>query len=201
MSGAEWMAERVLLFIPLLLSLTVHEWAHAFAADRLGDDTPRHQGRLTLDPTAHMDPIGTFVLPLLGVPIGWAKPVVVNPNRFTTSEGFGMMLTAAAGPASNLVLAVLLWMSSIVSENLSAPAALFRALDNAVLLNLGLALFNLLPLPPLDGSRVVNWLMPDALRPAWDFVQARGPLVLMVLLGALAVLGGFSSLSGLFAGR
>ena len=100
---------RILLFIPLLLSLTVHEWAHAWSASLLGDKTAESQGRLTLNPLAHMDLIGTVMLPLLGVPFGWAKPVPVNPARFNRkiSMAKGMLLTAAAGPASNVVLGLI----------------------------------------------------------------------------------------------
>ena len=102
------MADRLAYVIVLLLSLSVHEWAHAISAFRLGDDTAYRQGRLTLNPLAHIDPVGTLLLPLLGVPFGWARPVPVNPARFRRDVHMrtGMMLTAAAGPASNLVLAL-----------------------------------------------------------------------------------------------
>ena len=98
-----------MILIPLLLSLTVHEWAHAWSAYRLGDDTASMQGRLTLNPIAHIDPVGTLVLPLLGIPFGWAKPVPVNPTRFRRGVNMstGMIITAAAGPLSNVVLALL----------------------------------------------------------------------------------------------
>src|SRR5687768_7374424 len=106
---ANWLSTRVMILIPLLLSLTVHEWAHAYSAYRLGDDTAEREGRLTLNPIAHIDPLGTLLLPLLGIPFGWARPVPVNPTRFRrdVSMRSGMMLTAAAGPASNVVIAVL----------------------------------------------------------------------------------------------
>src|SRR5262249_30519600 len=105
---ANWLLERIMYFVPLLLSLTVHEWAHAWSAWRLGDDTAAMQGRLTLNPPAHMDPIGTLILPLAGVPFGWAKPVPVNPLRFRRGISMrgGMMITAAAGPVSNLLIAL-----------------------------------------------------------------------------------------------
>src|SRR5271157_1843260 len=97
---------RLTFLVPLILSLSVHEWAHAWAAWRLGDDTARLLGRMTLNPLAHIDPLGTVLLPLLGVPFGWAKPVPVNPLRFRgVSMSIGMLLTAAAGPISNIVLA------------------------------------------------------------------------------------------------
>src|SRR5262249_40137549 len=102
-----WLLERILYLIPMVLSLTVHEWAHAYPGFRLGDDTAAREGRLTLNPLPHMDPIGTFLLPLLKVPFGWAKPVPVNPLRFRRDVTMrtGMMITAAAGPLSNLALA------------------------------------------------------------------------------------------------
>lgn len=186
-----WLAERLLLFIPVLLSLTVHEWAHAFAADRLGDDTARLQGRLTLDPLAHIDPVGTLVLPLLGVPFGWARPVPVNPLRFRVDERFGVMLTAAAGPLSNLVLAALCGAAWAALSGLSGPAALTRLLGTTAFVNVALAVTNLLPIPPLDGSRVAEWLMPASLRPLWDRVHAFAPYLLAFLVGVPAVLGVF----------
>src|SRR5512134_1879423 len=102
------MLQRGLLLLPpLLLSLSFHEWAHAWSAHKLGDDTAERMGRLTLNPLAHIDPLGTILLPLLGVPFGWAKPVPVNPARFRRGVhmGRGMMITSAAGPLSNLLLA------------------------------------------------------------------------------------------------
>src|SRR4051812_7061061 len=99
------MMERAMDLIPLVLSLTVHEFSHAWSAWLLGDDTAALQGRMTLNPIVHIDPVGTFLLPLLGIPFGWAKPVPVNPLRFTRrfSMSTGMMITAVAGPASNAV--------------------------------------------------------------------------------------------------
>jgi Zn-dependent protease len=98
----------VKILIPLILSLTVHEFAHAWSAYRLGDDTASRMGRLTLNPLAHIDPIGTVLLPLLGIPFGWARPVPINPARFRRSMRMstGMMITAAAGPLANVILAV-----------------------------------------------------------------------------------------------
>src|SRR5438477_10510933 len=108
MSFPDLLVERAVGFIPVLLSLTVHEWAHAWTALRLGDDTAKMLGRVSLNPLDHIDPIGTLLLPLLGIPFGWAKPVPVNPARFgrKVSMSAGMAITAAAGPASNVLLAV-----------------------------------------------------------------------------------------------
>src|SRR4051812_47199579 len=102
---SDLLLDRAVAFIPVLLSLTVHEWAHAWTAWRLGDDTAKMLGRVSLNPVDHIDPVGTLLLPLLGVPFGWAKPVPINPVRFhgNVSMAMGVLLTAAAGPISNLL--------------------------------------------------------------------------------------------------
>lgn len=191
-----WLFERLTIVIPLVLSLSVHEWAHAWAAFRLGDDTAQRLGRLTLNPIPHIDPIGTILLPLIGVPFGWAKPVPVNPTRFRRSVSMrnGMMITAAAGPFSNVVLAVgctivlgLLWRYA--GDLLAEQPALLVLLRHGILINLALAIFNLLPIPPLDGSRVADGLMPQRLRPAWDYFAQRGTIVLLVVLFAPSFFG------------
>ena len=179
---------RLLLYIPvLLLSLTVHEFAHAWSARRLGDDTAERLGRLTLNPLAHADPIGTFILPLLNVPFGWAKPVPVNPARFRRDVhmGTGMAITAAAGPASNLVLALAcgLGLGLVLRMDPGGlTAGLAQLLNRAIILNISLALFNLLPIPPLDGSRIVDGFMPIRLRPQWEAVSRVAPFVLLALV-------------------
>jgi Zn-dependent protease len=196
--SSTWLAERTIAFIPLLLSLSVHEWAHAWAADRLGDDTPRHQGRLTVDPFAHVDFVGTALLPFLGVPFGWAKPVVFNPNRLRGSERRGVMLVALAGPASNLVLAFGCLGVSLVLGAAGAPDSLEQLARTAAWMNLFLAVGNLLPIPPLDGSRVVEWALPDSLRPAWNQLHSVGPVVMAVLLVVVSsLLGGAFALARL----
>jgi len=173
---------RLLLFIPvLLLSLTVHEFAHAWAARRLGDDTAERMGRLTLNPLAHADLFGTFILPLLNVPFGWAKPVPVNPARFRQGVNMarGMMITSLAGPFSNLLLgivsAILLGFVARLAPDLGAGgdgrgaahiAAAF--LFSMIQMNVVLAVFNLLPIPPLDGSRIVDAFLPARFRGAWE---------------------------------
>ena len=196
--GDDWFLERFLLWIPLLLSLTVHEWAHAASASLLGDDTALRLGRLTLNPLAHIDPIGTLILPLLGVPFGWAKPVPVNPLRFRREVGMtnGLLLVAAAGPASNLILA--LAAAGVLAVVLrtggaGAGSGTLDLLQMAIVLNVLLAAFNLLPIPPLDGSRVADALMPRSLRPLWEsFTRVGGVLLLVVL--ALPLAGGFNLL-------
>lgn len=185
---------RVMMLIPLLLSLSVHEWAHAWSAYRLGDDTASREGRLTLDPLAHIDPLGTFLLPMLGIPFGWAKPVPVNPVRFrrNVSMRTGMMITAAAGPISNIVLAVLATVITALllrfkPDVLEAYPAVSFLLGVAIQMNIALAIFNLLPIPPLDGSRVVDGLMPYRYQGVWEKLTRFAPLALLgvVMFGGM----------------
>jgi Zn-dependent protease len=185
----DWLAGRMLTLIPLWLSLSVHEWAHAWTARRLGDDTAERLGRLTLNPLAHVDPVGTLLLPLLGVPFGWAKPVPVQPHRFHpgVSMRTGMMFTAVAGPLANLclsgscvvLLAVLIRFRPEV-VGFDQPAG--RLLFSMVFLNVLLAAFNALPIPPLDGSRVVDALVPEGARPAWEGFCRLAPLALAAVI-------------------
>ena len=181
--------QRVLIFVPLLLSLTVHEWAHAYCAFRLGDDTASRRGRLTLNPLAHIDPMGTVLLPMLGVPFGWAKPVPVDPLRFRRSISMrkGMMLTAAAGPFSNVILALLCTLTygmliRFRPDVLLAHGAIAGFLNTAIGMNLALALFNMLPIPPLDGSRVVDGLMPVRLQGYWEGWSKLAPYALLFVI-------------------
>ncbi|HSN14355.1 MAG TPA: site-2 protease family protein [Anaeromyxobacteraceae bacterium] len=176
--------------IPMVLSLSVHEFAHAWSANRLGDDTAERQGRLTLNPLAHIDPFGTILLPLILVlshvpAFGWARPVPIDPTRFRrgVSMGKGMALTASAGPLSNLVLALLGTLALGASYRLGfGDAGAGDLLRMVILLNVVLALFNLIPVPPLDGSRVVAWLLPTRLQGAWHTVERFAPVLLIVIL-------------------
>ena len=185
---------RIASFIPVVLALTVHEWAHARVALHLGDDTALQQGRLTLNPLAHLDPVGTILLPLLGVPFGWAKPVPVDPSRFRpdVTMGTGLLLTAAAGPVSNLILAMLSGTVLRLADGVFAlalhPAAEFLLIRFTVI-NLAMALFNLLPVPPLDGSRIVDGLIPFGWRGAWNRFSAFGVFILLAIFVAPQLLG------------
>jgi Zn-dependent protease len=191
--------DRAAVFIPVLLSLTVHEWAHAWTAWRLGDDTAKMLGRVSLNPLDHIDPVGTVLLPLLGAPFGWAKPVPINPVRFrtTVSMPMGLLLTAAAGPISNLLLAVAgcAVLAALARTELAngldpgAYAAAAHLLEFVVLVNVMLACFNLLPIPPLDGSRIVDAVVPSILRPFWTRFSALGPLLLAAVILLPSLLG------------
>jgi Zn-dependent protease len=173
--------------IPLVLWLTVHEWAHAYSAFRLGDDTAAREGRLTLNPIPHIDPIGTILAPLLGIPFGWAKPVPVVPTRFRrdVSMRTGMMITAAAGPLSNLILAVictviygLLLRFGLVGLGKGLGRLLLIGIEE----NLMLFLFNFFPVPPLDGSRIVDGLIPYGYREQWEQLTRYSWIALLLVI-------------------
>ncbi len=178
--------ERVMLLIPLILSLTVHEFFHAWTAWRLGDDTAARMGRLTLNPLPHIDLVGTILLPLAGVPFGWAKPVPVDVRKIRRGMSMttGNILISAAGPLSNLGLAVL---TSVAYGLLYryAPGTLARGHGTRELLailiqvNVALAVFNLLPIPPLDGSHVAEALVPYRFRGAWEAFARFSPFALL----------------------
>lgn len=196
--GETWLLDRLILLVPVVMSLSVHEWAHAASAALLGDRTAASQGRLTLNPLEHMDPVGTLLLPLIGIPFGWAKPVPVDPSRFRSgiSMGTGLALTAAAGPMSNLALAagaggLLALLPPALASGGAAPFVLLQTL---VVVNLLLAFFNLLPIPPLDGSRMVDAWVPVAWRPAWDAFAAVGPVCLVAVV-VVPLFAGVSLLS------
>ena len=195
----EW-AGRVMGVIVLILSLTVHEWAHAFSAFRLGDDTAEREGRLTLNPMSHIDPIGTLLFPMLGLPLGWARPVPFNPARFRrgVSMAWGTMITKAAGPLSNLLL-VSLGAAALVLlfPGRGGHQAAFELARQVLLMNVGLAVFNLLPVHPLDGAGVLEPFIPRSLRGAWESYLRAGPILLMLVLvtGGVFLSGPIGSLS------
>ena len=179
-------------FLVLVLSLTVHEAAHALTADRLGDPTARLLGRLSLNPAVHIDPIGTILFPLIsmftGAPlIGWAKPVPVSPNRLGRHWKRKFMVIAAAGPASNIVIAVVAALllrvvpvSGSLGEATLAPLAVF--LYRMVGLNVLLAVFNMIPVPPLDGGNVMAGVLRGPVAEAYDRLRPYGFLILYALI-------------------
>jgi len=168
----------------LLAAFTVHEWAHAYVAYRLGDDTPMLDGRVTLNPLAHLDPVGTIAFVLVG--FGWGKPVVINPMRL--EKRVYELWVALAGPASNLVFAVAL---NLLAHFTSSQEVFSMLLRLASLFNVSLAAFNLIPLPPLDGSSVVDYFYPG-----YKALGSRLPIILIFLL-VLYIPVGNSTLLGL----
>jgi len=172
-----------LLFI-YVVALTVHEYSHAWMGNYLGDPTAKHQGRLTLNPVAHIDPFTTLALPflliLIGSPIvfGAARPVPFNPYMVRGGKR-GAALIALAGPMSNLVMAFL--VAALVRLNPAFGLAGEGLLISFILINLALAFFNLLPIPPLDGSRVVFAFAPKPVADAMEKFEQTGPLALLVI--------------------
>ncbi len=198
------LAQVFIGFIVLLFSLTVHETAHAWTADRLGDPTARLLGRVSLNPAVHVDPIGTVLFPLLGMisglpVIGWAKPVPVNVRRLRRDRR-DYVLVAAAGPASNLAIAVMAaGLLAVLPAGAMASAAgtmgepLLVLVARLLVINVYLAVFNMLPIPPLDGGNVLSGLLPSALAYRFDgFMRPYG----FILLYALMFTGAFGTLVG-----
>jgi Zn-dependent protease len=187
------LAQVFIAFLVLLFSLTVHEAAHAWAADRRGDPTARQLGRLSLNPMAHIDPWGTVVFPLVAMfahlpIIGWAKPVPIDVRRLKNYR-IDSMLIAGAGPASNLLLALVASVAlrffpldQVVSMGDGVAPALVVLFARLLQINLLLAIFNLLPIPPLDGAGVLAGLLPNRVADAFDHLRPYGFLLLYGLM-------------------
>jgi len=176
----------------LLTAFAVHEFAHAWTADRFGDPTPRNNGRLTLNPMAHLDPMGSLMLIFAG--FGWAKPVPVDPYALSRRSSAAMMWVALAGPASNLLMALVasipfqLGLVSIYGIDLETfLPSLDMLLYQFVYINLLLMLFNLIPLAPLDGEKILYYLLPSSGQRVMDNIRPYGPMLLLavVFLGPL----------------
>jgi len=164
--------------IALVLGITVHEFMHAYAATRLGDDTARLLGRLSLNPMAHLDPFGTLLIVLAG--FGYGKPVPFNESRLRSA--LGVSAVALAGPFANLVLAFVCAIPLRFGDAEMLDGAYGVVLEAIVFYNCILAIFNLIPIPPLDGSNVVYGLLPPQQKYTWRSYQQYGPMILLALL-------------------
>lgn len=177
--------------IPLIFAITLHEAAHGWMANRLGDSTAKMLGRLSLNPIRHIDPVGTILVPMVmfalsGFIFGWAKPVPVNTRNLKNPRK-DMAVVAAAGPASNLLMAcawAVIWkLAYLLPESLvwmAVPMALMGQVG--VLFNLILMILNVLPIPPLDGSRILAWLLPPRLAMQLDRMEGYGTFIIIALL-------------------
>lgn len=176
--------EQMILGVPaILLAIAFHELGHAYVAYKLGDPTPKYQGRLTLNPLAHLDPLGAIML--LVFKVGWARPVIINPQYFKNRKR-DTVLVSLAGPLANVLLGwifynLLRFIPSLVSS-ISVARSLYLFLLINVQVNLGLAAFNFLPIPPLDGSKILAGFLPPRLEYKFSQLAQYGPFLLMVLL-------------------
>lgn len=189
----------ILLSLPaLILALTVHEYAHARAAYEMGDPTARNAGRMTLEPWAHLDPIGTVLLVLYR--FGWAKPVPINPRNFRDPRR-GLLYSSLAGPLANLALAVVtVFVLYLGLDLFTRVAHLAQVLYYIFIVNIYFGFFNLIPVPPLDGSKVLMALLPGRQAYAFSRLEPYGPVILILFLltgAASAIVGG---LGDAFAG-
>jgi Zn-dependent protease len=192
--GADELKNAVLYLIAFILCITVHEFGHAWVATRLGDPTPRSQGRVTLSPQHHIDPIGTILMPVImalsasagALPLlAWGRPVQTNPMTYTRrfSMSAGRMLVSVAGPLMNLVMALVVSILIVIGARLHASEELLvAAFHYLVRLNLSLMIFNLLPIPPLDGGAVLAWVLPRSMHNVVDFLARYGSFILLFLV-------------------
>lgn len=194
--------------IAILLSLSIHEWAHGYVAYLLGDPTARAQGRLTINPLAHLDLLGALMFVMVG--FGWAKPVPVNPYYFQHPKR-DTALVSLAGPVSNLLLGIFCFFALLflTKGDLSSPFGLLdvgqtnnvirrilaQILGSGVFINLGLMAFNLIPIAPLDGSKILHLFIPARYEDRYELFMQRGPMILIFLI----LLGSFTSVSPLTA--
>jgi Zn-dependent protease len=179
--------------VTLVIAFTGHEFAHAWSADELGDDTPRLNGRLTLNPLSHLDPIGSLLLLVTG--FGWARPVPINPYALERRTAAGTMLVSAAGPLANLVMAVLAaipfrmgLLDPFASSGRFLPSA-SSFLTDFIFINLILLFFNLIPISPLDGEKVLEYFLPPESRSTLYRLRPYGPLLLLALIFLPSLLG------------
>ena len=183
--------EIIIVLIVILLSMTIHEAMHAFMGYVLGDSTAKEEGRLTLNPIRHIDPVMTILLPLIMVilhaPVfGGAKPVPFNPNRVRFGD-WGAALVALSGPITNLIIAFIVFgvgvFSGVINNTGAVQSTIFGLIiSTAVSVNLGFFVFNMLPIPPLDGSRILYAVAPDSIRGVMQKIEQNGILLVMIIV-------------------
>jgi Zn-dependent protease len=185
--------ELLIRLLTLLIAFSVHEFAHAWTANQFGDDTPRLNGRLTLNPLAHLDLIGSLMLILSG--FGWAKPVPINPYALRRRSPAAVMFVSAAGPLSNLLLAIIAslpFKMGVLSPFSASGSSIFDLstfLSGFIFINLILLFFNLVPLFPLDGEKVLEYFLPPGAQDTLVRLRPYGPIMLMLLLFILPMIG------------
>ncbi len=176
---------QIVLMLPaIVVGLTFHEYAHGLVAHWLGDDTARLQGRLTINPAAHVDPVGLLMLFLAG--FGWAKPVPVNPLSFTGDMRRGMLLVSLAGPVMNIVMALVAVVVHLALMDLRLPY-FTEIMFYIIYINIVLAIFNLLPIPPLDGSKILAGILPG--RQEWLYHLETYGIIILILLVFTGAIG------------
>jgi Zn-dependent protease len=189
--GLGQLTARLPFFVALVLAITVHEFSHGLVATLFGDDLPRRVGRLTLNPLKHLDPIGTLMI-LIG-PIGWGRPMPINPAGMRYPD-LGWALSSLAGPVSNVLAASVMVVLTSYLPFLFADRTLMLFISAFISINVLLAVFNLLPVPPLDGFGFIYGLAPQPIKFALSPLQQYGPLILLAVLflpGARPLLDGF----------
>lgn len=185
-----WVFQKLAMIPAILIALTFHELSHGFVAYRLGDTTAKSQGRLSLNPLHHLDPIGTLCLLFVG--FGWAKPVPVNPYALNKKPHSGMAWVAAAGPASNLCMALIGGILLLLYLKFVGYGWLFGSGFSAELyfglffiyfiqINIVLMVFNLIPVPPLDGSRIISAFLPTGARVRYNMIERYGTVIMLLL--------------------
>lgn len=197
---ADRLQQLTVQIVPFVMAVVFHEYAHGYVAHRWGDDTAKSAGRLTFNPIPHMDPIGTVLFPLInmlsgfGILFGWARPVPINPLQFRKYRP-GLFMVSLAGPAMNFILAILsaagfCALRAWVSEDFSLYEPLLAMAYISVTLNFALGIFNLVPIPPLDGSKVIESVLPHRIAMRYESMARFGFFILIALL----LLGAFKYL-------